>query len=352
MMLGILLLFLASWAAGTESGTPRFGAWLTYWEFNRGLERVRTAPGLFDDILFFVAALGRDGRPALARPELLTDPIVRELRSRGVRSWLTVVNDLLPEKGGRAILKDAHTVHWILSDPSAGRTHRHAIVELAARYGFSGVDLDYENLKAQERDRFSLFVRELAADLAAKGLRLSVTVQPKRHESRSDGPGATDWRQLCRTADRLQIMLYNLHSAKTGPGPLATPAWIGDVLAFARTQCDPARIVPVLKVSGMDWGPGGVKAVSHAEAAALAEAYEVAIQREPEGEAPFFRYVSSEGSHTVYFEDATSIVRKVAVLERLGYDRIVLWSLGREDPQLLSQLLSRKGASPQAGDLR
>src|SRR3990172_10201649 len=45
-------------------------------------------------------------------------------------------------------------------------------------------------------------------------------------------------------------MLYNQHSAKTGPGPMATSTFITSVLRFALSECAPFRIVPVLKVSG------------------------------------------------------------------------------------------------------
>src|SRR6185295_12149627 len=117
------------------------------------------------------------------------------------------------------------------------------LVELALRQGVSGLDVDYENLQPADRDAFSGFVRELHADLQARDLQLSVTVQPKSQESRSVGPGAADWAQLCGASDRLQIMLYNLHNAKTGPGPLATKSWIASILGYAAAQCAPARVV-------------------------------------------------------------------------------------------------------------
>lgn len=321
------------------SGTLRLGAWITYWDFDRGRERIAVAPSL-DEVFFFVVDLGTDGRPALARPELTQGDVIQELRSRGASTWMTVVNDRRQGKGKPPILKDAELVHRMLADPEERAAHRRAIVELATRQGFSGVDIDYENLLAEDRDRFTVFVRELSADLAAKNLRLSVTVQPKRQESRSTGPGAADWAELCRASDRVQVMLYNLHSARTGPGPSSAPGWIAEVLGFARSQCEAARIVPVLKVSGMDWGPKGVKELQHDDAMALLAQHGVDLEREPEGGTPFFRYLSSDGTHTVYFEDATGILKKVAALQALGYEQIVLWSLGREDPQLLPQLLA------------
>ena len=333
-------------AAG--AGSLRLGAWVTYWDYDRGMQRLATAPSLFDDVFFFSVELGSDGRPTLAQATLGQDGAPRDLKARGIRSWMTVVNDVRQAKGRTALLKDADLVHRMLADPGERAAHRRAIVDLAALHGFAGVDLDYENLRVEDRDRYSSFVRELAADLSARGLRLAVTVQPKRQESRSLGPGAADWGRLCQAADRLQIMLYNLHSARTEPGPVTAPGWFGEVLGFARGQCDVARIVPVLKVAGMDWGPKGMKELQHVDVMALLERFGASVEREAEGATPFFRYVAPDGPHTVYFEDATGILKKVTALQALGYDQVVLWSLGREDPQLLAQLQKHKESVPSA----
>jgi spore germination protein YaaH len=328
--------------------TLQIGAWVTYWDFDRGRERLARAPALFDDVFYFVADLDAEGRPVLARPELGPQLSSKASAQPRRRSWLTVVNDRRPARGAPAILKDAAGVHRMLVDPGERAAHRRALVELASLHGFGGVDIDYENLLPEDRDAFSTFARELAGELAARGLRLSVTVQPKRAESRSVGPGAADWAALCQASDRVQVMLYNLHNAKTGPGPVATPGWIREVLAFASSQCPKERIVPILKVSGMDWGGGGARELQHVDAVALLAADAGAVEREGEGATPYFRYSASDGPHTVFYEDAQSILRKISVLEELGYDRVVLWSLGREDPQLITQLLMRKGLAPSA----
>ncbi len=341
-------------AAGGDSiasgGGPRFGAWITNWDFARGVDRLHSAPLLFDDVFFFVAELGPDGRPTLARPDLPQAAALRDLRARGVRTWLTVVNDRRASTG-RTVLKDAAFVHGMLTNAAERATHRRAIVELAALHGFSGVDIDYENLLPEDRDAFSAFVRELAADLTGRGLRLSVTVQPKHQESRSAGPGAADWAQLCLAAERVQVMLYNLHSARSNPGPLTAPDWIRQVLAYGRSQCDAARIVPVLKLAGIDWGPAGARDLQHSDIMALLATHQSPVQREADGGAPYFRYAAADGPHTVYFEDAESILKKVSVLEELGCAQVVLWSLGREDPQLLPRLVMRKSppSSPSPG---
>jgi spore germination protein YaaH len=327
-----------------ESRPLRFGAWVTYWDLDRGMDRLARQPSALEDVFFFVAELDAAGRPNLAVDDAAQEGALRQLRAGKAKAWLTVVNDTRAAKGKPPRLKDADAIHRMLADDAERAAHRRAIAELASRRGFAGVDVDYENLLPEDRDRFSAFVRELAADLAARDLRLSVTVQPKRQESKSVGPGAADWEKLCAAADRVQVMLYNLHSSKTGPGPLAERSWVGEVMGFGRSQCDPSRLVPVLKLGGMDWGPSGAKDLSHADATALLSAQGASLQRDGGG-TPFFRYDGKDGPHTVYFEDAESIVTKVSWLEELGYERIVFWSLGREDPDILPRLARRSAPS-------
>jgi spore germination protein YaaH len=110
--------------------------------------------------------------------------------------------------------------------------------------------------------------------------------------------------------------------------------------------------VPVLKISGMDWGKDGVRDVGHADALALLSANKAALKRDAEG-TPFFSYEAKDGPHTVYFEDAQSLMAKVSWLQEMGHDRVVFWSLGREDADLLPGLLpsssSPVSAAPPGG---
>lgn len=340
--LACLALALGFRLPAVHAGSSGVAGWITSWDFERGLARVRSAPGLVEDVFLFVAELAPDGTPVLALPAAGLPAALRDLRADGARTWLTVVNDVRESPGKGPLLKDAATSHRLLSDPTARAAHRRALASLTLAHGFDGLDVDYENLAPEDRAVFTQFVQELAQDLASKRLQLSVTVQPKRQESRSVGPGAADWAQLCRAAGRLQVMLYNLHSSKSGPGPLATNTWVREVLGYATTQCDPERVVPVLKLAGMDWGPKGVRDVLHGDALALARSHGARLLRHADGGSPYFTYTAADGPHTVYFEDAESILDKLGALERLGFERVVFWSLGREDPQILAQLAVRR----------
>jgi spore germination protein YaaH len=317
----------------------RLGAWIAYWDMERGLARLDGPAGQsVRDVYLFSAALDPDGRVILLDDLDSTTSLVTRMEERGSRVWLTVVNDVHPRDARPAVLKDAAVVHRILADPALAARHRDDILSLARRLGVSGIDLDYENLEASDRDLFTDLVASLSSSLGKEEVLLSVTAQPKTRKSGSRGAGALDWRALCGHVDRLQVMLYNLHSAKTGPGPIATTEWIESVLRFGLEDCPPSRIVPVLKVSGLEWSRSGVRSLQYDEILDLAGRAGVTIDRDEKDRVPHFSYPSTDGVATVYFEDALSIERKVELLAFMGFESVVLWSIGREDPEILARI--------------
>jgi spore germination protein YaaH len=344
-----LLLLLAAAGLSPERPGPErtsvdglsIAAWVTYWDLDAGLSRLRGGGGAapsFDDVFLFVGALTPGGGVTLADDERAVLSAVGDLAARGTRTWLTIVNDVHPQAAGAVpTLKDAALVHQLLADGARAEEHQSQILALARRLGVSGIDIDYENLAFDDRAAFTRFIGTLSARTREQGLFLSVTVQPKTEETRSTGPGAADWSGLCPSIDRLQIMLYNLHSGATAPGPMATPEWMERVLAFAVRQCPASRVVPAVKLSGMDWGPDGVQGIQYEQAISIASRSKEEISRDASG-APFFSYDGPGGRHTVFYEDAASIEDKLRRLERLGFDRAILWSVGREDPALLPRL--------------
>jgi len=312
------------------------GGWVVPWQREAGLVSVERASGRISDVLVFAARLDRDGHPVLDGSAEQWNGAVERIHAVHARAWLTVVNDLVGS--GPPVQKDADVVHRMIGEAGARSTHAAEIVALAKSLKVDGVDIDYENLPSSERDAMTAFARELRDATRAAGLALSMTVQPKRGESSSRGPGASDWRQLCRIADRMQVMLYNEHNAQTGPGPVASPAWVEEVAQYALSVCPADKIVPVLKVSGMDWGPAKADWRSFGEVEALREKVGPKIKRERGSKAPWFAYKTPEGRHVVYFEDAASLEAKAKMLKKLGLDDVVLWSLGSEDPDAISRL--------------
>lgn len=320
--------------------TTRMGAWVTYWDFAQGVDAVESSPGAFDDVFFFVANLDRDGHVALHRSinEEQLRASVKRLSNRGIRAWLTVVNDVSAVKDADMTLKDPAVVRRILDTDEARSAHIRDLMQITQAYGFAGIDIDYENLPAQDREIFSRFTREMADAAHTANLKLSITVQPKKREMNSVGAGAMDWKALCSAADRMQIMLYNEHSAKTPPGPMATSAWIDQVFDYALTQCPRDKLVPVFKVSGMVWGGNTTKGIQFTDAVDLQQRHQAIAQTDRRGNTPYFSYVDGDATYTAYYEDAASLTAKLYGISRFRVNAVVFWSLGRHDPALVKQL--------------
>jgi spore germination protein YaaH len=325
-----------------ERPSREVAVWVTYWDLKAGISRIVEEGGSrrveVNDAFLFAAALTPDGGVRLVGDEGPVVSAAADLESRGARVWLTFVNDVHPaEAGAPPTLKDAAIVHGLLADGERSERHQRDILALAQRLRVSGIDIDYENLAFEDRAAFTRFVAELSLRTRREGLSLSITAQPKTGDVYWAGAGAIDWSAICPFVDRLHIMLYNLHSSVTGPGPIATPEWMERVLAFATGECPVSRVVPAIKLSGMDWGSGGAKGIQYDQSVALAARVHSPIARDPSG-APYFYYDATDGRHTVFFEDADSIEDKLRTIERLGFDRVILWSVGREDPALLPRL--------------
>lgn len=319
------------WGIAAQAGD--LGGWIPYWSAAKGLESLQRSQGRLEDIFLFAIHLDATGNPIPVRPREELHTLVRNCQSAGAKVWLTVVNDR-EETGGRILLKDRTATHDLLRQEASRTRHIQELVRLCQEFQVAGLDLDYESLEATDRSNFSHFVRELGEALHARGLLLSVTVEPKSRESSSRGPGAADWSSLGQIADRLQIMLYNLHYTRTAPGPAATASWMREIMAYAETQCPHIKLRPALKVGGFEWG-------QRPREITLAEISRIAgtgpARRNPDGQTPSWLYMVGREPRVAFCEDTFSLEDKIRMLHGLGYPQVILWSLGAEDPSFWSR---------------
>jgi len=200
---------------------------------------------------------------------------------------------------------------------------------------------DYESLDGRDdRQAFSIFVRQLAEALHAHGRLLSVTVHPKTSKPGDwDGPIAQDWATIGAAVDRFRVMTYGYHWSMGAPGPIAPRWWMEDVLAYATSVVPPNRVYVGLHFYGHDWsGPSGGSVVWE-DAQALIDAYG-AVPRWQDTDAwgravaePWFSYTDSLGQpHEVWYVDTASVAARLELVQQYGLGGIVIWRLGGEDP--------------------
>lgn len=244
------------------------------------------------------------------------------------------------------ITGDPDWTYLTLSNTTAQEAFITNVIKLLNEKNAGGVDINFEALGSDNRELFTAFVRNLAAALKPLNKQVVVTL-----EARLANVVPMDWRNIGQIADEVRIMAYDYHARNTGyPGPIAPLGWVKEVVDYAVSQIDPTKIVVGLGNYGYNWvapeSEGGTWAgvgLSFERATSLATELEVPILRATGidergydiGTIPYFSYTDkADGKmHSVWFEDATSLGEKVALLSQYPLRGVIFWSVGIGDSQ-------------------
>ncbi|WP_020659887.1 glycosyl hydrolase family 18 protein [Amycolatopsis benzoatilytica] len=229
----------------------------------------------------------------------------------------------------------------IMREPAARAAHIAAIVALVTERGFGGIDIDYEELSAGDRTAFTEFVSDLAAALHGRGKTLSVALFAKTTDAGYDQRNlAQDYAAVGRVADEVRLMAYDYHWAASAPGPVAPVGWVQNVLAYARTQIPPAKIVLGIPLSGYDWPAGGDgTVVTTQQVAQLVAQHQAVVRFDARSQSPTLSYDDSAGRfHQVWFENAASTRAKLDAARAAGIGGVYFWMYGPADPGTWAQL--------------
>jgi spore germination protein len=319
-----------AWGQGRQPPPPQLQAWIAYFRASEGLKDLDLVRETLDDVSVFALHFDGQGRVVPATP-WVKDTLAKLASSpaRPERLWLTVVNDV--HDGQQNLLKDPAMAHEKLATPQARTRH---VQELLDQVGpADGLDVDYEGLKKEDGEAYSLFIEELARRLHAGGKKLSVTVEPKLTPIPGNGGKAIDWRRIGAAADQVRVMSYFYHYPNGKPGPIAPLKWLSDLSRFARQAIPPEKLVIVLTVNGLDWPAGGkARGVRFSDVTLLLADHGLKPRRDSASQAPYLRYTKEGQRHEVWYEDAISLQAKIQRLRHEGIRTIGFWQLGSGDP--------------------
>jgi spore germination protein YaaH len=287
-----------------------------------------TAANAVDEIDFDWYTSQRDGSVAAHQEDL---NLVAAARAHDLNIFATVT-----AAGGGSGGYDKSAAAAILASPDSRRQHIANLVALVVDKGYDGIDLDWEGLKASDRDRFATFVAELAAALHAKHRFLSIAVFPKTSEpGRWDNPIAEDYARIGAAVDEFKIMTYNYSGSWSAPGPQAPAAWLNAVLTFAESTVAPAKISMGVPFYGYDWHNGSTSTFLESNAVTAAATYNLEVARERRSNEAQLTFTDSGGvSHVAIYQDPAAISTKLRSLadKHPHIAGIAIWVMGQEDP--------------------
>jgi len=255
--------------------------------------------------------------------------LVGEAADDGLNVFATVVNS---PKSGAAFSREAAAA--ILATRATRRRHIQVLVQLVKDKGYDGVDLDWEELAAADRAKFSLFVEELAAALHAEERFLSIAVYPKTSEpGRWPSQKSMDYQRLGAAADEFKIMTYAYSGPWSSAGPQSPFTWLDQVLTFAVSQVPAKKVYMGLPFFGYSWRGGGARAMTGKEVSRLPKSFKRGAERDPASGELILRFTDDFGiDHHAYVPDAATVARKLAFLreEHPGLGGIAIWAMGQE----------------------
>lgn len=262
--------------------------------------------------------------------ELPYDDVVVKVSRAHLVAPLATITNLTP--GGFS----SEITRRLLQSPELRNQLITNIHSLLRTKNYAGVNVDFERIRADERDLYSGFLRALNERLKPDGYYTSVAVPVKRSDL--DHPGY-DYGGIASAVNFLFIMAYDFHESHSGPGPVGPIDEIRKTVDYALQHMPRNKIILGVPRYGFDWTmegnvPLSAKAVSVKSATDTAIKYEVNIQYSEQHQQPYFGYWDEEGRrHIVWFEDARARAAKCQLVIDYQLLGIGAWQLGLNFPQ-------------------
>ena len=295
-----------------------------YFQLNRLDDLARTLQQIGQSITFgalFELPVTKDG-VFLIPKDTPIEWFIGLLKSHQIQPLLVITN-LTP--GGF----DPELAKSVIGDETLKNQIIRNLSRVLSFYGFSGVNVDFENVAAADRDLFSGFIRSIQQALGPEGYQVTLTVPPKNSDSSYE---AYDYETLGRWADAIFIMTYDWGYPSGPPMAVAPLNEVKKVLTYALSKIPNSKIIQGVPLYGYDWQLP-FSADTPARAVTLVKVYEIArrfgasIQYDPLAESPFFYYQDDTGKeHVVWFEDARSVRAKYAGARNFNLGGIGFWS--------------------------
>lgn len=306
--------------------TVKVGANLVWWDQDTGFETIERNSKYISEISPFWYELSFEGtiEPfSGAENKEITD----FLKDNSIKITPVISNEF-----------ETEPLATIIADQQKKNQHIQEIVELADEY--SGISLNYENLKASDKNNYTVFVTELAEELHKKDKTIAVHLHAKTEEPGTwNGPQAQDWQALGQVCDKLKIMAYDYHWSTSEAGAIAPPNWVEDVIKHAEKLIPNEKISLGIPLYGYDWIGEEGEGVTYNQAITIADHNDVTIQFDNSTKSNYFMYTDEETNfHEVWFEDAKSSSLKLKLAKKHELGGVDFWRLGDEDVQVWNEV--------------
>lgn len=262
--------------------------------------------------------------------------------------------------------------HRFLHNQKAQEKARIALLAECKKNNFYGLQFDFENISVDDKNEFTQFFQDTAALLHQNGFKISIAVVPAlTDQGDSQIPydrwkfkywsGVYDNPILEKSADFISLMAYDLHTTLTTPGPIASIAWVEELIKNLLKKKIPANKISLGIPSYSEYwttstlGPDTIPEqyryrargiqIGYAKVLELVHQLKLSLTWSRQWKTPYAVFNNPEKNkylnEYLFVEDARAFKAKLALAKRYHLRGISVWRIGTEDPKIwrLRQLL-------------
>jgi spore germination protein YaaH len=220
--------------------------WIPYWRDDEGIKDAKKHLESLDTIYPFAFTVTSKGelRDQADLNKKEWKKFAKEAKEKGVQIVPTVMHS------------DGAAMHKILSDDVIRKNHIEEIVDMVEDGDYDGVNIDYEARKAETKNYYSLFLKELKKELGKR--LLTCTLEPRTppdslyKEIPKTINYSNEYKEIAKHCDRIEIMGYDqqradikLNASKNGFPymPVSDVDWVEKVVELALKDFPKEKIV-------------------------------------------------------------------------------------------------------------
>lgn len=315
-----------------KKGPVGIGGWVVFWDANNAsLVSFEKHADQVDRAYCEWYNLQKDcmPHPVESATEPLKERAKAAAKKNDVQLWMMVGNYNLAIND-----HDKSFVEPFLYDATMRAKHIQMLIDYALKDGVQGIQIDYENFLAKDKDPFSNFMAELDKACKEHGLLCGVALPAKYDpEGTWDDPQSRDYKAIGRVTDQFVPMTYDYHWSTGTAGCVTSPEWQERVVRYAVTTLDADKMEVGYPTYGYDWVGKNGETITYKEFMDRAAKYHVTPIRDTEdSEELYIDYVDEKGqAHEAWMPDSISLQYTCDIVKKYHLYGIGIWMFGSED---------------------
>ena len=257
-------------------------------------------------------------------------------------------------------------LHKLFTTPAARKALIDSMLSECKKNGYSGFQIDFENVLWTDRDLLSDLVAETAAALHKENLQLTIATVPNgpgfpgksaySHWLYANWRGAYDLKALAQSADLICLMTYDQNTRWTEPGPVAGYPWTVQQLEYALQFVPKEKLSLGIPVYGYHWFAGEpikdpgkderpnptAEYIGQQEVDGYLSAYHPHPEWDSFDRVAWFYFYKDDNREWVFYTDKRGFQERWNLARDRNLQGFCSWVLGSEDPEIWTVLPSHK----------